>query len=102
MRKRKTSRRIVFHHPFSLDGLDGLLPAGTYSVETEHERGWWRVFGQPRQSASRIRICTAYGLNGLLDTVVVDHAALSRAQRTDSSDLQPPRSELPQRSSNRG
>ena len=35
---RCTSRRTVtFARPFSLRGIDGVRPAGTYTVETEEE-----------------------------------------------------------------
>jgi len=35
---RRTSRKTVtFARPFSLRGIDGLQPAGTYTVETEEE-----------------------------------------------------------------
>ncbi len=34
----RTSRRTVaFARPFSLRGIDGVQPAGTYSVETDEE-----------------------------------------------------------------
>lgn len=45
MRSRTSTRRIVFRRPLSVEGLDGLLPAGTYSVETKHDCGWRRMFG---------------------------------------------------------
>lgn len=34
---RTTLTQIVFTLPFSLTGLDGLQPAGTYTIETEEE-----------------------------------------------------------------
>ena len=34
MPERTTLTRITFTHPFSLAGLDGVQPAGTYTVET--------------------------------------------------------------------
>jgi hypothetical protein len=35
---RRTSRKTVtFARPFSLRGIDGVQPAGTYTVETEEE-----------------------------------------------------------------
>ena len=35
---RRTSRRTVtFARPFSLRGIDGVQPAGTYVVETDEE-----------------------------------------------------------------
>ena len=37
MTTRSTSRSVVFAHPFTMPGLDGTLPAGTYVVGTEEE-----------------------------------------------------------------
>lgn len=37
MMNRTTLTHIVFAHPFSLPGLDGLQPAGAYTIETEEE-----------------------------------------------------------------
>ena len=34
----RTSRRsVTFGSPFSLPGLDGIQPAGTYTIETDEE-----------------------------------------------------------------
>lgn len=47
---RTTRTTVVFHHPFSLAGLDGLQPSGRYAVSTDEEEisgmnstGWRRV-----------------------------------------------------------
>lgn len=34
---RTTRREITFRRPFTLSGLDGEQPAGTYTVETDEE-----------------------------------------------------------------
>jgi len=34
---RTTSTQVTFTRPFRLDGVDDVLPAGTYPVETEEE-----------------------------------------------------------------
>jgi hypothetical protein len=34
---RTTSTQVTFIHPFRLDDVEGMLPAGTYTVETEEE-----------------------------------------------------------------
>jgi len=34
---RTTSSQVTFTQPFRLDGVDDMLPAGTYPVETEEE-----------------------------------------------------------------
>jgi hypothetical protein len=37
MTLRTTRREVTFRHPFSLPGLDGEHPAGSYIVETDEE-----------------------------------------------------------------
>ena len=34
---RTTSTQVTFTRPFRLDGVEGMQPAGTYTVETEEE-----------------------------------------------------------------
>jgi hypothetical protein len=34
---RTTNSQVTFTQPFRLDGVDDMLPAGTYPVETEEE-----------------------------------------------------------------
>jgi hypothetical protein len=37
MPERITRRSVTFLHPFSLEGVDGVQPAGTYTIETVEE-----------------------------------------------------------------
>jgi hypothetical protein len=37
MPERITRRSVTFLHPFSLVGVDGVQPAGTYTIETVEE-----------------------------------------------------------------
>lgn len=37
MTMRTTSRMAAFTHPFSLSGIDGVLPAGEYEIKTDEE-----------------------------------------------------------------
>ena len=37
MPERTTPSSVTFVHPFSLDGVDGVQPAGTYTIETVEE-----------------------------------------------------------------
>lgn len=37
MQERTTRRPVTFRHPFSLPGVDGMLAAGTYEIETTEE-----------------------------------------------------------------
>jgi hypothetical protein len=37
MTSRTSSKTVTFSHPFMLSGIDGIQPAGTYTVETEEE-----------------------------------------------------------------
>ena len=35
--ERTTTKTVVFHRPFAIGGVDGLLPPGSYAVEMEEE-----------------------------------------------------------------
>lgn len=37
MNRRTNRKTVTFARPFSLRGIDGVQPAGTYTVETEEE-----------------------------------------------------------------
>lgn len=37
MESRTTSKLVTFHKPFTLSGLDGLQPPGTYAIRTQEE-----------------------------------------------------------------
>ena len=37
MTVRTTSKTVTFMHLFNLSGMDGMQPAGTYTVETDEE-----------------------------------------------------------------
>jgi len=73
---RTITRRIVFRHPFRLNGLDGQLAAGTYSIETWHPGMWRRLFDRRSGCRSRIRVCRKHGVDGLLETLAVDQLDL--------------------------
>jgi hypothetical protein len=38
MSARTTSRNVIFRRAFSLQGVDGMQPPGTYAVETDEEQ----------------------------------------------------------------
>ena len=37
MMNRATTRIVTFRHPFTIEGLDGWQPAGSYAIEMEEE-----------------------------------------------------------------
>ena len=37
MTRRTTTRIVTFQHPFTIEGLEGWQPAGSYIVDTEEE-----------------------------------------------------------------
>ena len=37
MESRTTSKLVTFQRPFTLSGLDGIQPPGTYAIQTEEE-----------------------------------------------------------------
>ena len=38
MNTRTSNRTITFAHPFVLSGVEGVQPAGTYTIETDEEQ----------------------------------------------------------------
>ncbi len=37
MTTRTTSKTVTFTHPFTLEGVEGVVPAGSYVVDTDEE-----------------------------------------------------------------
>ena len=81
---RTTRTTFTFNRPFSLTGIDGIQPAGTYTVETDEE---------PIQELSFIayrRVCTTIALApdpnkpGYSETAVIDPLELATALENDA------------------
>jgi hypothetical protein len=79
-----TNKRVKFVNPFFLEGLQGVQPSGTYSVETRNERmGFFGLF-KARRTSSWIRVCRNHGIGGILQIVNVDSLDLAGALERDA------------------
>ena len=89
----RTSRRTVtFTRPFSLRGIDGVQPAGAYTVETDEEPLEGLSFAAYRRIATTIFLPSRPGdvVSGQL--VAVDPSQLEAAEERDAGNGQgPPR-----------
>jgi hypothetical protein len=83
----RTSRRTVaFTRPFSLRGVDGVQPAGTYAVETDEELLESLSFPVYRRVATTIFLPSRPGgmVSGQL--VTIDPLELAAAEKNDARD----------------
>lgn len=80
----RTSRvDVVFRHPFVLKGIEGLQPAGTYTVETEEELIDGLSFPAYRRIWTMITV-QANGPGMLTQAVPVDPRDLAAALAADA------------------
>lgn len=79
MATRTTSSSVVFSHPFTLKGVEGCQPAGTYDVDTEEE-----VIETLNRTVYR-RVATLLIIRGIgiTRTVTIDPADLLAALERD-------------------
>jgi hypothetical protein len=88
MTVRTTSKTVTFMHPFSLTGTDELLPAGTYTVETDEELLQPSSFPAYRRIATLLRLERTTGrvLTQIVETNPVElAAALARDAQQDET-----------------
>ena len=74
---------VTFAHPFRLEGIDRLLPAGGYEVITDEEMIEGLSFASFRRVATMIMVPAA-ARNGSVEMIPIDRADLDRAQRIDA------------------
>lgn len=81
MPMRTTSSSITFNHPFTLNGVEGCQPAGTYDVDTDEE-----VFETLNRTVY-LRVATLLIISdiGITRTVTVDPADLQAALDRDKA-----------------
>lgn len=80
----RTSRRTVtFSHPFVLTGVDGVQPAGTYTVETDEELVDGLSFPAYRRVATVILLPVRAGGTTLAQAATVNPLDLERAEQAD-------------------
>jgi len=82
----RTSRRTVtFSHPFTLSSIDGVQPAGTYTVETDEELIDGLSFPAYRRLATVILLPAVPGSMTGLQIATIDPEELAEAERRDAA-----------------
>lgn len=81
---RVSNKRVKFWKPFILEGLQGVQPSGTYSVETRDERTGFFSFLDAKRMSTWIRICRNPGIDGVLQIVKIDPLDLQTALVRDA------------------
>ena len=76
---RTTRETVTFDHPFSLDAVDGVQPAGTYTVEIDEDLIEGLSFLAYRRVAT-IYLPLRYGGAGSVQAVRVDPRELDAAR----------------------
>ena len=81
MTTRVTSATVVFRHPFHLDGIDRVQPAGDYIVDTEEELADALSFPVWRRVSTVMRLTRL----GATEHVAIDPRALADALLGDAN-----------------
>lgn len=79
---RLQTRIVHFRHPFTLPQIEGTLPAGSYSVDEEHEQIEGVSIIAFRRVATVLHLRPSPGLR---ESVTVDGAALDAALLQDAA-----------------
>lgn len=84
MNERTTRKSVTFLHPFSLAGIDEILEAGTYIVETLEEAIEGLSFvAYRRVSTTIVTAAKGYG-QGARQVITIDPRDLEAAQEEDA------------------
>jgi hypothetical protein len=84
MTMRSRRETITFKHPFQIEGVDRLLPAGAYEVITDEEMIEGLSFASFRRVATMIMVPAA-PRGSTMEMIAISSIALSDAQRIDAS-----------------
>ena len=80
---RTSKKTVTFRRPFVLGGLDEVLPAGTYSVETDEELLEGISFPAYRRVSTLIRLQAKSGNPHLTRALTIDPNELDAALERD-------------------
>jgi len=80
-----TRETVTFDHPFSLMAVDGLQPAGTYTIDIDEELIEGLSFLAYRRVATTIYLPLHQGHQGSVQAVRVDPRELTEAQKEQPS-----------------
>lgn len=83
--------RVTFQHPFSLQGVSGTQPAGSYSIETHDRHYWGFPFSFEKRTQTTIRLHMLSGLQGCILEAEIDprdlFAAMERDRRSSGDQM---------------
>jgi hypothetical protein len=85
MAERTIETTVTFTRPFTLTGLDGPQPAGTYTIETTEEEILDVSFPAFRRIETILRLPAVTRPGGTTQAVPVDPAELTAALAADRS-----------------
>lgn len=95
MKTRTSEKTVTFRRPFVLAGLDELLPAGDYSVETEEEVVEGISYAAFRRTSTLLLLHAEAGLPHLARALTIDPAELEAALARDLAPGEKPGVALP-------
>lgn len=82
--ERTTTKTVVFHRPFAIGGVDGLLPPGSYAVEMEEELIPGVSFLAYRRVRTTMILPIAFGITTARQVVTIDPEDLEAALVRDA------------------
>ena len=82
---RTSSKTVVFTRPFSLNGIDEVLPAGSYVVQTDEELIEGLSFLSYRRVSTAIILPAVSRRSSSTQVVTIDPLDLAAAQDMDAS-----------------
>lgn len=82
--ERTTTKTVVFHRPFAIGGVDGLLPPGSYAVEMEEELIPAVSFLAYRRVRTTMILPIAFGMTTARQVVTIDPEDLEAALVRDA------------------
>ena len=81
---RTSEKTVTFTRPFALAGFDEVLPAGTYTVETDEELLEGLSFSAYRRSSTLLHLPSGSGRAGVVRTLTIDPDDLDAAVKRDA------------------
>jgi hypothetical protein len=85
MTTRTTRSTVTFSRPFTLSGVDGIQPAGTYTVETDEELIQELSFPAYRRTATLLLLPSQPGSAILAQIATIDPLELKTALERDAT-----------------
>ena len=87
---RSRNETVTFHHPFSLKGVDRVLPAGDYRVLTDEELIEGLSFPVYRRVSTMMYVPTQFYQASSVELLTLDPKDLREAQERDAATRQAP------------